>query len=350
MNQNESQEPPVSLEVLQPSQSFELERAHIDVQIATAHKYPRSLAQFQSRALAMVSLDLETAESCLYRRPVGKKKNDKGQWVEEFAEGASVRMAEIVSACYGNIRVACRIVEQTERFVKAEGVAHDLETNNAIKAEVMESTVKADGTPYSERMRVIVAKAVLSKALRDAIFRVVPRALCKTLIDKAREIAIGDEKTLDNRREKVRTWLKTIGVEDARVFAVLNIQGWADLTLEHLETLTGLKTAMKEGDVQINEAFPPIVKAGQIGKTPEGTTTQPAGTAESFDKPYDEIVRRAKVDGVTEAQILAYCKLPEVKLADKHTNLSELHSDKLGMLLKHWKAILPNIRKIEVKA
>ena len=142
------------------------ERASIDIQIATAHKFPRSLASFTQKATAYATVDDETAESCIYRRPVGKDKNGN----QTFAEGMSVRMAEIVAACFGNLRVACRIVERTPRHVVAQGVAHDLETNYLATSEVIESTINKYGKPYDERMQIVVAKAALAKARRDAIF------------------------------------------------------------------------------------------------------------------------------------------------------------------------------------
>ena len=74
------------LEVVEPSSLEIINKSEIDCQIATAHKFPRSLAAFQSRAIDMVSLDKETAESCVYSRPVGGGK---------YAEGESVRLAAV---------------------------------------------------------------------------------------------------------------------------------------------------------------------------------------------------------------------------------------------------------------
>jgi len=159
----------------------QMERANIDIQIATARAYPRSMKKFYARAEAMVTLDETTAASCLYRRPVGKEGNQM-----KYAEGESIRLAEIVASCFGNIRVAGMITEMTPRYVKALGVAHDLETNTAYRAEVVESTVTRNGVPFSERMRVVVAKAAQSKAIRDAIFRIVPKSLCKPLAVRLR--------------------------------------------------------------------------------------------------------------------------------------------------------------------
>jgi hypothetical protein len=237
----------------------EIIRAEIDQQIATAHAYPRSLKAFKTRAIEMATFDEETAASCIYSRPVGKKKNEQsGKFEEQFAEGMSIRMAEIVGNCYGNLRVGATLVEQTDRFVKARGVAHDLETNFASASEVIESTVTREGRPYSERMRIVIAKAVVSKARRDATFSVVPRALCKPIEEAARKVAIGDATTLAKRRDAVMAWIGKLGIDKARVFAALGIQDEEGIGLEQLTILTGLKTSIKDNDVTVDEAFPPL--------------------------------------------------------------------------------------------
>jgi hypothetical protein len=267
----ENQQPTTAVDVVPPSAVHAIQRAEIDVQIATAKQYPRSLQRFQENALVMVTGDEETAESCIYKRPVGKQ---NGKPV--FAEGKSIRMAEIVGASYGNLRVGAMIEEQTDRWVKARGVAHDLETNFFSSSEVIESTVDRNGRPYSERMRVVVAKAALAKARRDATFQVVPAALCKPLEKAARETAFGNADTLDSRRAKVMAWIGKLGIDKGRVFAALGIEGEADIGLPELETLTGIKTAIRDGDTTVDEAFPqpelkkPEAKSGNgKAKTPK---------------------------------------------------------------------------------
>jgi len=251
MAENEKSEAIVP-EIVTGSALERIERATVDVQIATAHQYPRSMAVFKKRAMEMVTLDEETAQSCIYRRPVGKDKSGR----PEYAEGKSIRMAEIVGACYGNIRVGSILVEQTPRYVKARGVAHDLESNFAASSEVVESTVDRNGNPYSERMRMVVAKATLAKARRDATFQVIPGALCKSLEDAARTTAIGTTATLGKRRALLLDWINKAGVTPKRVWKALGINGVDDVGLKELETLTGIKTAIKDGDTTIDEAFP----------------------------------------------------------------------------------------------
>ena len=257
------------IEVVPISALESMTRGEIDMQIATAHRYPRSMQSFKKRAVEMATLDEETAASCIYSRPVGGGK---------FAEGLSVRTAEIVGACYGNLRVGAMIVEQTERYVTARGFAHDLESNFASSCEVIESTVKKDGKPYDERMRVVIAKACLAKARRDATFQVVPKALCKPIETAARAVALGDITTLDKRRDAVMQWVGKLGINPARVFTALGISGPDDIGMDQLATLTGLRTAIKDGEVSVDEAFPNTVpiRMGKVAGLEEALTTKKA--------------------------------------------------------------------------
>lgn len=240
----------------------QMERASIDIQIATAKAHPRSMEQFLKRAESMVTLDQATAESCLYVRPVGKA---GGKMV--YAEGESIRLAEIAAATYGNIRVAGIITEVTPRYVKAVGMAHDLESNMAVRAEAVEATVNKNGVPYSERMRLVTAKAAQSKAIRDAIFRVIPKSIVKPLVIKAKEVAKGDAKTFESRVEGVIAWIKTLKIKPDRVWNAIGVGGKKDLSMEHLVILAGLKTAIEDKDVTIAEAFPKEGRESDEGKS-----------------------------------------------------------------------------------
>lgn len=241
------------LEVMPSSALEQIERAQYDIAVATAHKYPRNPQLFLKDAIALVQSDQETAESCIFRRPVGKKGGR-----EEFAEGMSVRMSEIVAACYGNIVFQAIIIEQTPRFVKARGQARDLQKNVSASSEVVESTVTKDGQPFSERMRIVVAKAALSKARRDAIFQVVPRALCKPIEAAARNVITGSQKPLSERRAAVMAWISKSSIGEARVWAALGIGSVEELNNDQLVELQGIRTAIKEGEITIDDAFPRV--------------------------------------------------------------------------------------------
>ena len=123
-NQNEIQH--VEVAAVEVNAIEVMERATVDVQIATAHKYPRNIDKFIDTAKKMVAVDEETAASCIYRRPVGKEGGS-----QKYVEGESIRLAEIVASTFGNLRVSDIISEMNPRYVKAMGFAHDLESNVA---------------------------------------------------------------------------------------------------------------------------------------------------------------------------------------------------------------------------
>jgi len=248
-----------------------IERAAIDIQIATAHQYPRVLSSFKTRAIEFATFDEETAEACIYRRPVGEDEQGK----QTMAEGLSIRMAEIVACCYGNLRVGAIIIEQTPTFVKCRGMAHDLESNLATTTDIIESTVKKSGKPYSDRMRVVVAKAALSKARRDAIFQVVPRGLCKPIESAVRKVLFGEGMTLNKRREGAIKWVSKLGVEINRVWKALDISSVEELGVIQLEQLIGIKTAIQDGEITIDEAFPPLAPPKPIGGFEKPKSMQP---------------------------------------------------------------------------
>jgi len=322
-------------EVCTPSQIEAIERANVDVQISTAHKFPRSMEKFKARATDMVTIDPQTAESCLYCRPVGKDKNGN----VTYAEGLSIRMAEIVGACYGNLRVGAMLIEQTDRHVKARGMAHDLESNFAASSEVIESTVDRNGRPYSERMRIVVAKSALAKARRDATFQVVPKALCKSMEEAAKKVALGEGKSLEVRRSAVMEWVNGLEVSEDRVWKALAIEGINDVGLKEMKILAGLKTAISEG-MTPEEAFPAADIAApqpkKKGGGPKGSPNKPKPKQEQDEIPLDGIYEEA-ISLTMSATAEEVQAATETAGIDPAEDLTMIDGDRLAEYLKALK-------------
>lgn len=279
MEDNTTNTPVEIVNVAEESVLSKLERASIDMQIATAHQFPRSITKFKENALALVTLDEETAASCLYSRPVGN--DEKGNQV--FAEGMSIRMAEIVAATYGNLRVGTRLIESTPRYVIVQGVAHDLESNFLSTAECKEATVNKYGKPYTERMRIVIEKAAAAKARRDAIFAVVPRASAKFLEKAAKDLLFGNASSITKWRTRIAEWVKTLGIDTARVWSALGVDGADDLKQTEIERLIGIKTALQNGDISLDDAFPVLTEEDGGGryKAPKKLEAKPAEKPEA---------------------------------------------------------------------
>lgn len=241
-----------------------LNKSEIDMQVATAHKYPRSIKRFRDEALAMVTLNESIAQECIYSLPRDGKN----------IEGPSARFAEVVASAWGNSRAGARIVNDAGDFVTAQGVFHDLERNVAITYEVQRRIVDKQGRRFKADMIGVTANAACSIALRNSILKGVPKAFWSDLYESARETAIGNVQTLANRRARALAVLQKYGVHKEQVFAFLHVAGEEDITLEHLATLFGITTALKEGDTTPEQAFAPgqaaqAAKPEIPGMTPE---------------------------------------------------------------------------------
>jgi len=223
-----------------------ISKAEIDVQIATAHRFPRSVRAFRDEALSMVTLTEEIAEECIYALPRDGK----------TIEGPSARFAEVIASAWGNSRAGARIVDDSGEFVTAQGVFHDLQKNVAITYEVKRRIVDKNGRRFKPDMIGVTANAACSIALRNAILKGVPKAFWNDVYEAARKTIMGDFQTLANRRAAALAAFQKFGVKPEQVYANLGVAGEEDITLEHIVTLRGMLTALKEGDTTPEQMFP----------------------------------------------------------------------------------------------
>ena len=157
--------------------------------------------------------------------------------------------------------MGARVVAADATHVTAQGVAWDLERNLRATLETQRRITSKSGRRYSDDMVTMTGNAAASIALRNAIFRVVPRSYVDRIYAHVRQVAVGTSQTLATRRAAVLDRLGKIGVELPRVLARLGRTGVEDIGLEDLEVLIGLGTAIKSGGQEIDAAFPPVAAA-----------------------------------------------------------------------------------------
>lgn len=220
-------------------------KAEIDTQIATAKAFPRSLKMFHDRALSMATLTEDIAASCSYSLPRGGK----------TLEGPSVRMAEIVVSSFGNIRSGARVIANDGKTITAQGICHDLETNNCVTVEIKRRITDKYGKTFNDDMQTVTGNAACAIAFRNAVFKVVPAALCQDIYDKAKEVARGTAETLVVRRDKAIDYFNSIGVKNEQIISVLEIKKIEDIDLDKLSILTGMKAAIKNGEATVASLF-----------------------------------------------------------------------------------------------
>ncbi len=241
---------PEKVEVLQVDSAEALmaqTRSEIDVQIATAKQFPRNLSQVLNNIETLATMDEETASSCFYMlRRQGK-----------LIEGASVRMAEIIASSWGNIRVQSRIIGNDGKMITALGVCHAVECNYAVSAEVKRRITDKSGHTFSEDMQVVTGNAACAIAMRNALFKVVPMALVKKVINKAKKVSLGEATSLEETRMKMLDYFAKIGVDQQHLFDYLSVEKIDEIDTDMCVELRGLATAIKEGTTTIAETFFP---------------------------------------------------------------------------------------------
>ena len=289
-----------------PVTMSELMRSEIDIQIATAKRYPRSIETFRQQALSMATIDKDIAASCFYKL---KRKGKEGEG-STIIEGPSVRLAEIVASAWKNLRFGARVIDEDARFVTAQGMAHDLENNVCNVIEVTRRITTRTGARYSDDMIVVTKNAACSIALRNAIFKTVPFAYAKQIYEAAKKTAIGDAKTLFERRQSMTDAFTKIGVTKEQLLKFCEKPSMEDVGLAEIEELIGVFTAIKDGDTTVDEQFNPDKKMDLPPEQPLGPRQKlnqarailfgkkGKAAVESVEKTMDKAV-----DGMTDAEL-----------------------------------------------
>jgi hypothetical protein len=236
-------------------------RSEIEAQLDAAHKYPRSIGKFGVTATKLATYNQAVAESCMYSVPRSGK----------AIVGPSVRLAEIVASCYGNLHYGSRIVDTDDTHITAQGIAWDLEKNLRVTVEIKRRITDRSGRRFNDDMITVTGNAAASVAIRNAIFRVVPRAYVDVIFEDARRMVTGDAKSFTARRDEFMARLLKMGVTQERVLARLNKPTVADIDPDDLATLAGLGNAIRSENVSLDEAFPdPNVPAAPTAGAPDG--------------------------------------------------------------------------------
>lgn len=222
----------------------------IDKQIATAKQYPRSLARVQANAMALVDAHLQMSnkpeDGLYYSFTRGGK----------IIEGPNVRIAEIIQHTYGNSRAGARPTGADEKYVFAEGVFHDLETNTAVRFEVKRKILDKDGNRYSDDMVGVTENAASAIAYRNAVLKGIPKALWWPMYLRARGQAGGATKaqTADRRNEAME-FCEQHGISSEAIFKKFGVKKVTDLTPAHLATLKGILTAIAHKETTVAREF-----------------------------------------------------------------------------------------------
>lgn len=226
-----------------------INKSEIDTQISTAKQFPRNLHDSLNKIMQYATLDPETADECFYALKRGNGDDAK------VIEGLSVRMAEIIASAWGNLRVQTRIIGNDGKTITAQGICHDLETNYATSVEVKRRITDKNGRTFSEDMQVVTGNAASAIAFRNAVLKVVPKAVTKRVIAEVKEVSLGKALDLTTSRQKVVEWYSKVGVSKELLLEYLERGSMEEVNAEDIAVLRGTATAIKEGTTTAEETF-----------------------------------------------------------------------------------------------
>ncbi len=245
------------------------ERANIDIQVSTAKQYPRSISRCTNNAVAIATMDKETAQSCGYALPRGGKP----------ITGPSVHLAKIIAQQYGNLRAEAKVVEITDRQVVSRGTAWDLENNYAVSFEVRRSIVGKGGNRYSDDMITVTGNAANSIAYRNAIFGIVPKSITDKAYKAAQHMITGDlsseEKLIKRRDGAIKHFIDTYGITEEEVIKLCGKHTANQIQADEIALLLGFAQSLKDGDTTVEELMAPFRK---------GKPATKSASAKSFDE------------------------------------------------------------------
>ena len=237
------------IEIKQAEVLQAINKSEIDIQVSTAKQYPRSIPDVLNKISTYATMDVETAADCFY---VLRRNGSNGS---NTVEGLSVRMAEIIAGAWGNLRVQTRIVGNDGRTITAQGICHDLETNVAVSVEVKRRITDKYGKTYSEDMQVVTGNAASAIAFRNAVLKVVPKAVTKRVIEGVKQVALGQSLDLETSRQKMLEYFGKLGVTKEMILDYLNLKKVEEIDKEAVFELRATANAIKEGTTTVQETF-----------------------------------------------------------------------------------------------
>lgn len=235
--------------VSNPSGSLiaQIMRAEIDAQVATAHAFPRKPALVVKALDALVTMSVESAQECIYSLPRGGKP----------IRGPSVRFAEALFQSWGNAMVEAKVthVDREEKVVIAEASYRDLETGAWTRASTRRRISGTHGKIFSDDMIIMTGNAACSIARRNVTLAGIPKLVWGAAFEKAQDTVAGKAEPIAVTREKAVSAFATYGIKPEQVYAAIGINGPEEVQRDHIITLRGMFSTIKNEEATIEEVF-----------------------------------------------------------------------------------------------
>jgi len=254
---------------------------------------PRDEEVVLRKALKGLELIPEYASRAYYVLPF--KSTDEG--VSKDIEGLSIRAAEDLIRLWGNASMGARFTREDEEGVHIDGVVVDYESNvrimNPIICKRMRWSKKTQNMQMLRGDKFAVAmQADASKAMRNAVLRLLPVGLKLAYFKKAKELAAqmkspsGKVEAIGTRIQKMLSKFSERGVLADQIFQYLKVKKDVEITEDHLGELVGIYNAIIDGEYQVSDYFKVVEKTEGAAQIVENMTNgKPAEPEPEKKKP-----------------------------------------------------------------
>jgi hypothetical protein len=261
-----------------------LQRIELDTQVSTAKAYPRNVDASYKEAFLMATKNQEVAESCIYSLPRGGK----------LITGPSVRLAEILSYCWGNFQAATRPAGNTGTHVISEAVAWDLEKNVKVSVQAERSILDKYGVKYKADMQTVTSMAAGSIAFRNAVFKVIPRSFIDDIFEAAKKATLGGSDSLPLRIEKSIAHFEKIGISESDLLLIIKKGHKDEIISDDIYSLVGLANCIRDGVISVETVLgknkTPATESAAQKKFDEMAKTPPAEDKKGTQSEADEFM------------------------------------------------------------
>lgn len=265
----QTQQPKAEVQIIEASALQVMTEAELNTGVDIARRYKRDLLAVRKETLMIAAADKDTAAECFFSLP-RKRKNKDGKMEDTEIEGESIRLAEIILGTWQHMHFGTRIlkVDRLGKTITAQGIVHDLQNNTKAAIQEDRNISTSKGDIYSADMINMTGRAASSIALRNATFKVVPKAFLRPIIKEIKLVAIGEKpgyledpknfkkEPLEDRIKKAVKFFTNWGIPEERLFHTLGVKSLEEMTEDHLIKLTGIRSGINQGEFSLTEAFP----------------------------------------------------------------------------------------------
>lgn len=244
-------------------------KASIEARYILAMKRPRDLDVVRTKLIKECARP-GFAEAAIYRKPVGKKKNEEtGEYEQQYVEGLSVRFAEAAIRNISNFYSSATSIYDDQDMAIVRVTVMDLESNATIEIDVHVSKtverkfLKKGQRPIAERVNsygdpvfIVPAtddevlnktNALVSKALRNGVLRLLPGDIQDDCEMACRETQKArDQQDPEGAKKRLFDGFATLGIMPDQLKEYL---GHANaLRPGELAELRGIYSAIRDGE------------------------------------------------------------------------------------------------------